>query len=436
MIESLLAVLFCLVVGAPLATSLAAAPRRTSMLIGEAYLLGSGALAFVLFAFSAAGVAWSALLLLGATAIAGGIAILLTVRRGWSPVRPAWTPANAIDALTAVLIGGYARYATLAPPVEIDFIIIWGLKAQKFWIARGIDWTFLESAYNVATHVDYPILLPLVFDVHALLGGAWPDRWIGVVSVAYGIAGALVFRGFLREELSSFWSAAVSLATMPLLFSPHIGLAEAPLLAYGTVGLLYLRRGLSSNSFGFITRAAIYLGFAAFSKNEGLTLIAAAAVGMIVAGRWRLVWRLWPSAVVVGPWLAMRSLHRLQTDLLAGGTLDRIVSRLSDPKPLLSALIAVPIGERLFWIGVSVALLIGVRRIAGERFLLVTLIVQSLFFIFAYVVTPHDVMWHVQWSFDRIFRQLMPAFAFLAMIAIAPLISSRAHDQQSHRVTE
>lgn len=367
--------------------------------IGEAWLLLTGTAALLLLFLP-----WSPWILLLA------LPALWTGR----PARPKLSPWNAIDLLTITLIAGYAKLALAAPPIENDYLLIWGVKAKEFFFARGIDWTWLESPINHTAHPDYPILLPLVYDAFALVTGGWNDRWIGIITVAYGVAALLVVRGVLADELPRPWRAVATAALMPLVFSPYVGLAEAPLIAYALAGLLLIRRGGT-------LRGAIHLGFAAFTKNEGLTLIVAAALALIAAERWRELPRLWPAVAIPLPWLVLRTVHGLQTDLLVPGIFARLAARLADPWPVFAAMSRYPAGSLLFWLGVAAALLLGWRRVGREeRFLALVIVLQFLFFIAAYFVSPRELDWHVRWSWERIVHQLMPAIALLAVFAANP----------------
>ncbi len=426
MIGATLAVVLALVVGVPMAMVLPGARARVSLLMGEGYLLGNAVLAFLLLAFSIAGVAWSLPTLLAGAAILAAIAIAFLSRKGLPAIGlPPLGWPDAIDLLTTILVAGFLRYVTAAPSIENDYIRIWGLKGRLFWWARGIDWSFLQLPLNMNAHVDYPILLPLVFDVQALLTGAWPEHWMGVITAAFGVSALLVVRGLLADEIGELASALATLALMPLLFSGYVGLAEGPLIACSVVGLLWMREAIRRESAMHALRASIYLGLAASCKNEGMTLVVATAIALVVANRWRLLTRMAPAILIPAPWWILRSLHHLPSDLLGPGVFDRLTTSLSHPAPIFGALIAQPVGQPLFWLGVIVACAIGWRRIAGaERFLAVTILLQFLFLIAAYFVTPHDVVWHVTWSWERIVRQLMPLVALLALFSTWPIARS------------
>jgi hypothetical protein len=369
--------------------------------LGEAYLLGIAACAGVLFVLSLLHIHWSL------TAFAIGCVVLVAVSRFRFRI-PQPATCNLLDLATLVMLAGYARFATLAPTPEYDFIGIWGVKAREFWFARAIDWRFLEHPFNAFAHVDYPILVPLAFDVQTLVAGAWDPRWLGMLNVLVAAAALLIVRSFLEEEIENRW--LVSTATFAFvtpLCSPWIGLAEGPIVAYGTVGLLFIRRSE-------VGRGAVFLGLAAMCKNEGLTLIVAAAIAMMLAGATRNVWRLWPAAAIVAPWLILRSVHHLPTDLAAAGMLQRVSQHLGDLAPMFAAMAKYNLGKPLFWTGIFIALIAGARALPRERFLAAAIVIQLAFFIAAYLVTPHDVTWHVRWSWERIVTQLSAAILYLA----------------------
>lgn len=368
----------------------------TATRLGEAWLLVSGTAALLLLLLP-----WSAWTLLLA------LPVLYVLRDARRPALNAW---NLLDLVTLALIGGYARLALAAPPAETDYLVIWGVKAKEFFYARGIDWAWLEHDLNFTAHADYPILLPLVYDAFALVSGGWNDRWIGIITAAYGVAALLVVRGMLADELPKPWRVVATAVLMPLVFSPYIGMAEGPLIAYALAGLLFVRRGET-------LRGAVYLGFAAFTKNEGMTLVVATALALVAARRWRELPRLWPALAIPLPWLVLRTIHGLQTDLLAGGIAERLFARLADPWPVFAALQRHPAGSVWFWLGMAMLCVAGARRlVTRERFLAVAIVLQLLFFVAAYFVSPRDLEWQVQWSWERLVRQLMPGIALLAIL--------------------
>jgi hypothetical protein len=408
MIAALAATLIAVVAGAPLAMLLS--KRLDLRFLAEAYLLGVAVQAAALFALALCGVPWSRANAIG---VVVGIAVVGAVACWWRKgTGMSACPPHIIDIATLVLVAGYARFATVASPTDADYIGIWGMKARAFDAMRGIDWTFLAQPYNAFAHVDYPLLVPLAYDFQAIVAGAWIDRWAGALNVGCAIASLLAVRAFLAAEMRPLFAALGTLALVPLACTPYVGLAEGALVAFGTTALLEARGGE-------LTRAAVLLGLAASCKNEGLTLIVAVALALLIAGEGRRIVRLWPAIVIPLPWLIVSRAHGLHGDLGVGDVFARALGHLADPMPLVRAIAANPPGRPLFWLGIALALGIGIRRVVRrERFLAAALALQTLAFLAAYVVTPHDVSWHVRWSWERLLMQLLLPLGFLALVAM------------------
>jgi hypothetical protein len=434
MAAALLTIAICVAVGWPL-SMLLDRDARLSLRLSTAFLIGGALGGALLFLFSGLQLHWSRVTLLAAMLVVAVIASAFARRRSpfdrarfAQPFAPQWKaflPA-AIDLMTGVLAAGYALFATAGPTAEYDFIGIWGVKAREFLSAGRIDWRFLENPFNEFAHVDYPILLPLIFDVQSIIRGSWDARWLGTLDVAFGVAALLAVRAFIEEETDdSILAAAATLALACIAFSPWIGLAEGPLVASGTVGLLYVRRGVLTTHSADILRGALFLGIAGSFKNEGVALIVAVAAGLLLTSP-RFLVRLWPAVAIVSPWFLLRRMHHLQTDLTTGPILDRVEGHLANLKPMFSALATYTTGKPLFWLGVGLALILSLRAaVTRERFLLVTLLVQTAFFLAAYIVTPHDVTWHVRWSWERIVSQITLPLGFAAIALVVPLIEGR-----------
>jgi hypothetical protein len=383
---------------------------RGSLLAGESILLGVGAAAFVLLALSIVHVPWSPPALIIGLVV---IAMLCTPwKRKIDVARPRFPLAAwPFIVLTIVLVAGYSTFATMAPLWEFDFIGDWGLKARAFFTARGIDWNFLEHPFHHDIHPDYPPLLPLAFDLLAVMRGAWNDQASGLISVAFAIGLLLVVHCVARQETESPIAAAfITAAMVPLACSPWIGLAEGPLVAYVTTAVLLLR-------WGRVTPAGVLLGLAASTKNEGLTFIVAVVIALAVTRRAREIPRLWPAVAIPLPWMLLRFAHHLSTDIAEGNVATRVAQHLGDPMPLLTALARYPVGKPLFWIGVAVALIVLRRELfARERLALLVIAIQFAFYIGAYLASPHDLDWHLKWSWERLVSHLAPLLAFVLLV--------------------
>ena len=428
--------------GWPLVARSDAAPSA-AIRIGTAFLLGTGLIAFAMFMLSVLGIGWSRVSLL--TALVVLLALLMAASRKRSratkpeeenPVRGFSLFSAIADLVTATLVMGHGLYATAAAPFETDFLSIWGLKGRVFFEHGGVDWPFLASPWNFFSHADYPLLLPLLYDAVAVLGGGWNDRWLGILTTAFGAAGLLAVRGLLARELTPRYAALITLTLASLVLSPWIGMAEAPLIAYGTVALLFVRRGATLSMEKMrgdeLQLGALLLACAAMTKNEGMTLTVAAAAGVLVAtGRARgsLVWRLWPAFAASVAWWLVTLMFRLENDLTAGSPFERI---LNADLGQLANLLWTHGGGAVPWMGLGLAALVALPELLRrERFLLTAVVVQLGFYLAAYVITPNGMEWQVRWSWARLITHLLPLVTLAFLISLSRILDRKRDDNRS-----
>jgi hypothetical protein len=386
-----------------------------SVLVGEALLLGVAICAAGLLMLSLIGVAWSRLSFCIVMALMIAMTWALKPRgREVDATRPHVRrhPATFVFyALTVALLAGYATFATIAPVWEFDFITDWGLKGQAFAVAHRFAWSFLDQPLfgYISLHPDYPPLLPVIYDVVAVVSGAWDGAAMGAINVVFAIGLLLIIHGLALDETGSpLMAAFVTLAMVPLACSPWIGLAEGPLVAFGTAGLLLVRRGS-------VTSGAVMLGLAASTKNEGLTLVIAVVIAFFADRRGR-GWRLWPALAIPIPWLILRRLHGLQNDLTAGSALARVATHLHNPGPLFQALVSHVSGKGLFWAALAVGVtLVFSPLLRRERLVLVTIALQVAFYFGAYLASPNDIDWQVRYTWERLHSHLSPALVYLVL---------------------
>jgi hypothetical protein len=413
MIAELSFITLALAVGLPLALRASAPPREPFSRAGEGMLLGTGICAATLVVLP-----WSRWIVIAA--------ILLVAAIAWT--KSATERARSYGALLVLaLLAGYALYATVAAPAEYDYLTNWGFRAKAFFEVRTIDWRLLENPPDSSVHADYPLLLPLTYDFIAVLRNGWNDAHFGIAHVAFAAALLLVIHASsLQETRSRIAAAFIAAALIPFAATPWIGLAEGPFIAYATASLLVIRRG-------DVTLGAILLGLAASTKNEGLTLIVAVAIGLFCAGRKRDVLRLWPALVIAMPWLIARLLLRVPTELVAGGVITRMIEHARDPAGFLAALASFHLGKPLYWMGLAAGIAITFRTIiTRERFVLIALFVQFAAYLGAYLATPFGVMWHITWSWERLVAHLTPALTYVVLVHLAgPLLTARTHPTHS-----
>ncbi len=387
--------------------------------VGLWFLYASGIVFLAMELLSFFGIAWTR-----ATVLLSIVVLAIAARRlGDSETRR--LERSPLDIAIAIYAAAYASFAVAGAPWHWDFWMLWGLKARTYFEHGGIDFRFLRAHEFV--HADYPQLIPLNLAFPMILTGAWNDRWLGFLFAAWALAAALVVRDLAARELPPHAASAAALAMLALTSSRYIGLAETPLIAFSLTGLLFARRAILGDPSARVP-AAILLGLAASTKNEGVTLLIAVALALLLCVR-RLLVIPAGAMLVAAPWLIARAVLDLPVALAQSGPLDRLAARL----PQLGA-IAAKLLERLdkpwLWAIVIVALVFARR----ERFLVIVVAIQLAFFIAVYLTTPPEVVWHIETSWGRLSRQLLGPASYAALAALAARFAQgSAHEAGSER---
>ena len=238
----------------------------------------------------------------------------------------------------------------------------------------------------------------------------------------------------MARETSALFAALLAFLLSWIATSRFIGLAEGALIAFGGAAVLFIRDALRRDDAVSWRHGAVFLGLAANCKNEGLALLVAVTIAILV-----LMWggfsnppgrakspshivRLWPSYALAMPWLILRAWHSLGSDIAGSHAAARLAARLPFTLQILGYL-ATKLYHPWFWI----AILVGVMIIKPkrERFVLLVTAIQVVFYIGSYFVTPYDVRWHIGTSWPRLTEQIAVPITFVVFLALAEIISHR-----------
>jgi hypothetical protein len=423
------AILTTTVLGIPIALAIDRNARGPT-LVGLGYLYGTAVIYFVELALALLGVHWT-LLNVNALAIIIAAACFVVMRKTQSSVLSPQS-FSIVDIATLIMVAAYTSFATIARAWEWDFWAIWGLKARTFYEFGSIDWRFLQSRWNDFLHPDYPLLLPLNFVYASLTAGAWNDRWMGLITVAFGVALLLIVRGLAASETTPLIASAITFASTIFALSRFIGLPEAPLIAFAGAGLLFLRRAILFDDHAAMRHGALLIGLAAAAKDEGTALLVTIVIAVALT-KWRLLLRLWPAFAVALPWIIIRTLHRFHAVFTRGAFTSRVIQRLSDPLAI-TALLLRYLTDRRMWVAMLVALLIVPAAIrARERFVIIAFGLQMLVYIAIYCGTPFDLEWHVSTSWSRLTQQLATPLLYAVMVMLARTYDSAHAEARSEQ---
>lgn len=317
-------------------------------------------------------------------------------------------------------------FARLMPHGDYDAHAIWNLRARSIY-RLGDAW---ENAFspliNRNFHMDYPLLIPL-----SVVGG-WNTldgevlRIPAVLSMLFlfGAAGVM-FSTFtlLRSGSQAALTLITLLATPNLLLFSTFQTADIPLTYFFLAATSLLILAGSQNDRGLLFLAGLMAGLAAWTKNEGLPFLVIFAVCTIFMFESRqrraVLSRLLGGLAFPGMTIVLfKTLISGNNDLFADNGLQSIVSKFFEPARYTQ--IASHLLPELLQLGgwpLSIVLIlfvygmiVGVSRpvIRTENFAWVIPLAQFVIYLLIYMITPHDLEWHLNYSMGRLLVHLFP----------------------------
>jgi hypothetical protein len=416
--------------------------------------LGAGVLAWEMLIFHALGLhlTVNGLLapLLGISALTFGLARRFRQRKmgldsNSVSTREPFQPLEwcLVVAIVLELLGAFF-YAWLLPMEAYDAVSNWGLKAKAIFLAGEIPENFLLNPNYAVFHPDYPLLVPLLESyVYRSVGDLreasarviFPLFLAGCVAVLFA---ALRRAGQTRRSAFVF---SFLLISIPYVFEQATnGYADVVITFYFGAGSLYLYLWQAMKRDFFLVLSAVFTGFAALTKNEGLVLICIHLVWLLAALQLQSHRRLWNKlarfgiygcvlVAVLVPWYLFRDSLGLRNDVInrdvvAQGFTWEHLSRIGPILYHLQTQVFGPKNWNMVWIllGVAVSLRHKVLFRPPVVFVLAAtgltlLVYMSVYLITPYTIPPFDVAWHLRTSASRLLLHVLPQVMFLIGLA-------------------
>lgn len=331
----------------------------------------------------------------------------------------------------AIFVGIIALYylitvARLNSHGDYDAQAIWNLRARSIY-RYGDSW---EKAFspliNRNFHMDYPILIPLsVVGAWNTLGGE-VLRIPAVLSMLFliGMAGVLyAVIACLRSSSQAAIATIVLLATPGLLLFSAFQTADIPLTYFFLASAsLFILAGNENNP-SLIFLSGMMAGFSAWTKNEGLPflLLMILFTGFAFGLRRSRAYIFSLLAGMAFPLLTIflfKTLISIDNDLFTNNGLPEILGKLVDPAryiQIFTNLIMELLRLGNWPVSILVILMIygwivGFRQSNSltEKTLWFVPLAQLTIYFFIYLVTPHDLQWHINYSMSRLLIHVFP----------------------------
>lgn len=302
-----------------------------------------------------------------------------------------------------------------------DAIAIWNLKAKLIFLENGKYWRSILSSIIFWTHPDYPFLLPgLIAFLWKLAGGSVfsVPQYLSIF-ITMSIVVVLFFaikkkNGFL----SAFFGELVLVSTPFFLTSGVSQYADVPISLFLLLSLIFF----SKKKF---LAAGIFSGLAAYVKNEGLIFSFAAVASLFIFFLFQknlkkniknIFLFLYGCAPIIFSVVAFKFLSNSESSYVLQ-SLSGIIFKIFDYKRHLIIIERFAFGITSFgewrinplpFIG----LLIFFSKKSLSQINLQLLIILFLYY-FIYLITPYNLSWQLDTSFNRLLIQLWPSVIYL-----------------------
>lgn len=414
-------------------------PRPLIETLGIIIVMGAGATGTLLLWLSFIGIApgrWLIFLLglLGTVTLAVFRKKLAAILPSFPKFQNRW-PAHVLMAL--IIMGIFVAnlivflMAIGMPVIEWDSFAIWILKAKVLYDApltpRPAYFTDLRFAYS---HLDYPLLLPMLYaGAFAMIGQA-DDQWGKIVlPLLYAGQTLLAYTG-ARQWLGRNGALAMALL---LVGGPSViiiatpGVADIPLAVFLLASLVYLLRWMAHRETADLLLAAAFTVFMAMTKSEGLALAAINLLAIVGVAAFRKAWKplgLFSSVVIASllPWLVWSiGLPRVDENYTAQITYSNIAQNLDRLGTILPTFFESMAEVQLWgglWLVLPCVAFLGYRGFANSQgvVLWIMLLLHLSLYALIYVVTPWNLNELLQASLVRVLSHVAPNVMLLVAL--------------------
>jgi len=201
---------------------------------------------------------------------------------------PDWTKyIRGLIGLLLVVQIAFSSIRAIGRPLDVwDSWVNWGVKARTIFLDGYISPAVYADPSRIVTHLDYPLSTPLLQAWFFGWLGAPDDRFAGVPSVLFYLAllaicfTSLVSAGAGKTTALAATAAIVTIAHITGMVA--LVFAEMPLTLLCVIAGVYMLKWLRDCSRGALLVASIAGGLMPWTKKEGLILLLALGIAILV----------------------------------------------------------------------------------------------------------------------------------------------------------
>jgi 4-amino-4-deoxy-L-arabinose transferase-like glycosyltransferase len=220
-----------------------------------------------------------------------------------------------------VCLGARMVASLLAPLNDWDGIVVWGLKAKALYYETLRSTHYFDRAEFAYSHTKYPLLWPFMYAWMCAWAGQWDDLGMMLLNPINLIVFTALLYFTLRKQFVRMIALGVTglmVSLPPVLHYTECGQADVPLMLISGASLFCLFDWMQRRRTESLWLAALMMGGAMFTKQEGLVLLGSNFCAAILSvwlkpngtGRGKLFARLVLYAAIallwVLPWLVFQ----------------------------------------------------------------------------------------------------------------------------------
>ena len=323
------------------------------------------------------------------------------------------------------------------PEGAFDAWSIWNRTARFLYRDPGNWQASISPEFSWMNHTDYPLLIPLnvawgwwatgteAQHIPVMQGGLFLIASIGIIfsSISYlqtvgqGSLAALIFTG-----------------TPIFITTSAVQISDVPVMYYILSSAILLYLYFKYNEKKFLILSGLFAGLAGWTKNEGLLFIVVCFAALILVD-YKNGFR--HSAIfitgLIAPFLLIIYFKSLTPpgDLFSGSR-SEIILQITDFSRYLTILKSfythfINFGGWPFPISLFLIIYAAVLQIKknqdltkGNLTLFLIILLQMAGYTMIFVVTPHDLDWHIKTALERLLLHIYPLVYFLYFLYVKP----------------
>lgn len=343
-------------------------------------------------------------------------------------------PEISIPFLCALIVGFaiYMKYFIINALGSWDGFRIWGIKA-KFLYEMSPFWERVFQLPHFMMHNDYPLFVPANFArLWHYSGGFYCDapNIFGLIFTFSSIF--LLFfalKTFKNKGIAALYASILSLSPL-FLANGAAQAADIPLSFLYLCSAVSLVLFFEKNQTSYLALGTFFAGMSAWTKNEGMMflLVYCGVLGcyFLFKREWRNIFALFlaflPFAALIS---AFKHIAHTPNDVIWGITTLKTYNHLLD---ISKYILVVKTFFFMLFTRLNIMFLLLIPLGAGidikQKQKTPIILLFSIFLLMAaghfliYLLSPHDLDWHLENSLDRLMLQMLPFSILLLGLVI------------------